>query len=66
MTEVKLFDQKSSALVQSTTTTTQGTMDEFSKFGHEEINHPLVRRYTEDLDNERLLLELERAQSKFY
>ena len=46
--------------------TTQDTNQNNTSFNEPEIDsHQLVRRYTEDLDNERILIELEKAKRKY-
>ena len=59
---------------ENTTATTADTAEHHSEVvqnnhwhenEHNNSNHQLVRRYTEDLDNERIFLELQHAKSKF-
>lgn len=52
-------DARVLCLPESATTETQDTIESPSRFDPEpEGRHQLVRRYTEDLDNERIFLEL--------
>ena len=59
---------------ETTTATTADTAEHHSEVvqnshwqenNHNSSNHQLVRRYTEDLDNERIFLEQQHAKSKF-